>query len=296
MMESKDYPSAEKIYSDLLKEYPDRAELYESLTSAYMADEKYDDAKNTLNEGIARTGKSKAYAALAEDLDALTSTEWQEPYRRVLADNEWAVRSYEDENGSCVALCDITGDKRPEMLYFTQEYYGYGILHICTYENEKVREITYECKNRGTQYEDAFYDVESDASSYVVYKSKTAGKFGIYESFQRGIEAWQTTNMYTLSSTECNRDKVIEALIETDYRVSDDEDSTANNEYYKNDKKVKYNTYLEEFKGVLDDIDEVIITSQSSAGDKEIWNKIMDMDEAAMTYAGVMKILDEDAR
>ena len=296
-VEAKDYASAEKIYVDLIAEYPDRAELYEALAAVYIAEKKYDDAKNTVNEGIARTGKSEAFTALSNDLEALTSTDWKEPFRRVLADNEWAVKRYDDANEASVALCDISGDKRPELLFFTQEYYGYGKLHIYAYEDEKAREVTYDCKNRSTQYQDAFYDIENNDSGYVVYKSKEAGKFGIYESFlHRGVDAWQTTNRYTISGSDCKRIDAVEACITTSYRVSDDDDEEeSNTKYYIDDKEIKYDTYIKEFNGILSDIDEVIIASDNTAGDKEIWNRIMDMDEASMSYDGAMKILDEDA-
>ena len=298
LVEKKDYESAEKIYQDLLAEYPDRAELYENLAALYMNEEKFDDAKNTINEGIARTGKSKAYAALSEDLDALTSTEWREPFRRVLANNEWAVKRYDDINGSCVALCDITGDKRPEMMFFTQEYFGYGKLHVVVYDDEKAKELSYDCKNRSTQYQDAFYDIENDESGYIIYKSKKAGKFGIFASFKHGgIDEWSTINRYTLSGTSLDRDSVFEACITTSYRVSEDDEDDGNTKYYKgeNEKEIKYDSYIKEFNAVLNDIDQVIMTSENTAGDKEIWNRIMDIDEAAMTYSEAMKILDEDA-
>ena len=170
-------------------------------------------------------------------------------------------------------------------------------LHfLCVYENDKVNEVTYECSNRGTQYDDAFYDVENDDAGYIVYKSKTDGKFGIYNSIMlRGVE-WDTTNLYTLEGTDCKRDAVLEAGIKTSYRVSDDEENVDNNEYTLNDKNIKYKEYNKQWMSILEDIDKVIITSENTAGDREIWNRTMDIEEEAMTYDGAMKILDEDAR
>ena len=297
--EAKDYQNAETIYKDLIKKYPDRAELYESLAQLYITEEKYDDAKNTINEGIARTGKSEAYTALLDDIKALTSTEWREPFRRILAGNEWAVRRYDDKNGASVALCDVTGDKKPEMFFFTQEYFGYGKLHICTYdpERQKATDLAYTCKNRSTQYQDAFYDIEEDTSGYVIFKGKEDGRFTIYESFLHGgIDAWQTSNEFSLKNNKITRVNTVEACITTSYRISEDEDEDDDNtKYYKNEKAIKYDMYMKDFSRILDDIDQVMITSDSTAGDKEIWSRIVDMDEAAMTYDGAMKILDEDA-
>ncbi|MBQ6401411.1 MAG: zinc-ribbon domain-containing protein [Firmicutes bacterium] len=296
--ETKDFENAEASYKALIEAYPDRAELYEGLANVYIDEKKYDDAINTVNEGVAQTGKSKTFTALSEDLKALTSIEWREPFRRVLADNEWAVRRYDDINDCCVALCDVNGDKWPEMFFFTQEYYGYGILHIYTYDYNTggAKEIKYDFPNRSTQYQDAFYDIENDNAGFIIYKKKSGNGFGISSSFKKGSDAWQTTGEYTVNGMDCNMDSLIEACVTATYRVSDDDKDNGKAKYLQNEKKVGYNTYIGEFKRVMDDIDEVMFSKQGAGGDKEIWSRTVDMDDLSMTYDGAMKILDEDAQ
>lgn len=296
--EAREYENAEAAYRKLLEAYPDRPDPYEGLANVYIAEQKYDDAINTVNEGVAQTGKSKTFTVLSEDLKALTSIEWREPFRRVLADNEWAVRRYDDENDCCVALCDVNGDKWPEMFFFTQEYYGYGKLHIYTYDFNTggAREISCECPNRSTQYDDAFYDIENDNAGFIIYKKKEGNGFSISASFKKGSDAWQSTYEYTVDGMTCSRPGVTEARITASYTVSDDDKDNGKARYLQNGKKISYDKYIGEFRRVMDDIADVMFSKPGAGGDKEIWSRTVDMDDLSLTYDGAMKILDEDAQ
>ena len=44
-----------------------------------------------------------------------------------------------------------------------QEYYGYGKLRIYTMVDGAAKEVIYDCRNRGTQYQDSFYSMYQEA-------------------------------------------------------------------------------------------------------------------------------------
>ena len=267
--------TAEEIYLSLIAEFPDKAEPYEKLAQMYIDQEEYEKATQIIQKGIAAAGENSTFTSFLTDIDALTSTDWIRPYIRILEDNRNAIDNYEDSVEASVALCDVSGDKRPELFFFTKEYYGYGKLRIYTCVEGEAREITYDCKNRSTQYQDAFYDNRQNGSGYAVFKLKEPGKFAIYASFLHGgVDAWQTTNIFEVNSMGgCKQSDVFEAKISTSYNQYAENDNDRS-EYLQNETPITYDSYMSLFQGMLDGIDQVILYNESAGGDGVVWEKI----------------------
>ena len=153
---------------------------------------------------------------------------------------------------------------------------------------DKAKEVSYECKNRGTHYEDAFYDVSSDDSSYAIFNSKEDGQFSIYANIVHGNDSWDTTNEYKLNlKGGCKRVDLIEGSIDTTYHEDEEDDS----EYLRNGEDIDYDTYIAEFKKVLEGAQQVILYN-GTGGDQSVWTKIKPDSVMCMPYDSLMVDLE----
>ncbi len=282
------YADAEVLYLQLMQQRPEDMRLYVGLAQMYMEQQRYVDAKALIKRAEEVTGDEETFAQMKKDIKVLTSTKWKKQYIKVLEEYEAEIKSYEEDVTASVAVCDVNGDMKPELFFFTKEYYGYGKLHIYTTVDNKAKEVTYECKNRGTQYEDAFYDVSSDDSSYAIFNSKEDGQFSIYANIIHGNDSWDSTNMYKLNlKGGCKRIDLIEGSIDTTYHEGEDDDS----EYLRNGEDIDYDTYIAEFKKVLEGAQQVILYN-GTGGDQSVWTKIKPDSVMCMPYDSLMVDLE----
>ncbi|MBQ9060869.1 MAG: tetratricopeptide repeat protein [Firmicutes bacterium] len=287
LVDGKKYDEAEALYLDLMAQRPEDTQLYVELAQMYVAQQRYVDAKALIKRAIKITGDEEAFKQLKKDIKLLTSNKWKKAYIKVLEDNESDIRRYEDRVSASVAVCDVNGDKKPELFFFTREYYGYGKLHIYTTVDNKAKEVEYECKNRGTQYHDAFYDVSSSDSSYAIFNSKENGKFSIYANIVHGGDPWDTTNEYSLNlNGGCKRENLIEGSIDTTYSEGDSDDS----KYLQNEEEISYDKYIAAFKDMLNNSEQVILYngSDDSGGDQAVWAKVNPDTVMCMSYDAMM--------
>ena len=273
LVEAKKYDEAEAQYLKLMEQRPEDTQLYVELAQMYVDQQRYVDAKALIKRAIKITGDKEAFKQLKKDIKILTSNKWKKAYIEVLEDNESEIRRYEDRVQASCAICDVNGDMKPELFFFTGEYYGYGKLHIYTTVDNKAKEVEYECENQRTQYDDAFYDVAPNDSSYAIFNSSEVGKFSIYANIVRSGDSRDTTNEYNLNlNGGCRRVNLLEGTIDTTYSEGENDDS----EYQLNGEEITYNKYIGEFKRVLDEAKQVILYSGSddSGGDQAVWGKI----------------------
>ena len=287
LVDAKKYDKAEAQYLKLMEQRPEDTQLYVALAQMYVDQQRYIDAKALIKRAIKITGDKEAFQQLRKDIKVLTSTKWKKEYIRVLEDNEDDIHSYEDRVQASVAVCDVNGDMKPELFFFTREYYGYGKLHIYTTVNNKAKEVFYECKNHRTSYEDAFYDVSSSDLSYAIFNSKEEGKFSIYCNATTGGDSMDITNEYTLNlNGGCKREKLLEGDIDTTYSEAENDDS----EYKLNDEEISYDEYIGEFKNMLNEAKQVILYNgdDSSGGDQTVWEKVNPDTVMCMSYDDLM--------
>ena len=287
LVDARKYEEAEALYLKLMEQRPEDTQLYVELAQMYVDQQRYVDAKALIKRAIEITGDEESFAELKKDIKILTSTKWKKAYREVLRENESEIRRYEDKVQASCAICDVNGDMRPELFFFTGEYYGYGKLHIYTTVNNKAKEVEYECKSRGTKYHDAFYDVSPNDSSYAVFNSAETGKFSIYSNIVLGGDSWDTTNEYTLNlNGGCRRDNLLEGNIDTTYSEGENDDS----EYEQNGEEISYDKYIGEFRKMLDQATQVILYngSDDSGGDQAVWSKVNPDTVMCMSYDALM--------
>ena len=287
LVEAKKYDEAEAQYLKLMEQRPEDTQLYVELAQMYVDQQRYVDAKALIKRAIKITGDKEAFKQLKKDIKILTSNKWKKAYIEVLEDNESEIRRYEDRVQASCAICDVNGDMKPELFFFTGEYYGYGKLHIYTTVDNKAKEVEYECENQRTQYDDAFYDVAPNDSSYAIFNSSEVGKFSIYANIVRSGDSRDTTNEYNLNlNGGCRRVNLLEGTIDTTYSEGENDDS----EYQLNGEEITYNKYIGEFKRVLDEAKQVILYSGSddSGGDQAVWGKINPDTVMCMSYDALM--------
>ena len=294
LVKKEKYDEAEAEYLSLMDQRPEDLNPYLGLAQMYIDQERYLDAEALIDRAVEATGDKKAFARMKKDIDLLTDDTWKDGYVKVLEDNESDIRKYEETVQASCAVCDVNGDLKPELFFFTREYYGYGKLHIYTTVDDKAKEVDYECKNRGTQYQDAFYDVSSDDSSYAVFNCDEKGKFAIYCNVGHGGRSWDTTNEYELNLTGgCKQTKVIESSIVPTYDEGDEDRS----EYLIDDEDISYEKYVAEFKRIINESDQVILYN-GNGGDQAVWAKVKPDSVMCMSYDALMSDLktkdDED--
>ena len=278
------YDQAEKEYLILIKERPEDTAPYLGLAEMYVEQQRYVDAKALIKRGTEATGDEEAFQPTKKKLAILTSRKWKNAYIKVLKENEDGIRRYEEDVTAPVAICDVNGDLKPELFFFTKEYYGYGKLHIYTTVNNKAKEVSYECWNRATQYSDAFYDVSSTDFSYAVFNGKKQGRFFIYAHVEAQGRSWDTINQYRLKKKgKCIRTQVLEGSTDTDY----DDGTVDNAMYMKNDEGITYDKYNLSFRRKLNNVEDVILYN-GSEGDQSVWAKVKPNNVMCMSYDALM--------
>ena len=115
-------------------------------------------------------------------------------YKTVIEQNQTAIKAYswqtvpgKDTYNSRgidrpISLCDIDGDKIPELFFFTANDEYDAQMHIYTYNGKEAVELSYDGFNEGS-YSGKLADQQAAAgTSYVVYKGKEANSLYIYDS------------------------------------------------------------------------------------------------------------------
>ena len=290
LVQREKYKKAEVLYLQLIAERPEDVDPYLGLAQMYIEQQRYRDAKALIKRGIKTTGDREAFQAVKDDIKVLTSTVWKEEYVKVLEENEYDIKKYESRVQAPVAVCDVNGDMKPELFFFTMEYYGYGKLHIYTTVNDQAKEVEYDCKNRSTKYTDAFYDVSPNNCTYAILNSAETGEFAIYANNTYNGDSWDTTNTYKLNlNGGCRRLHVLQGDIDTTYSEAEKDDS----KYILDGEDITYDRYLADFKSMLDNSREVILYN-GTGGDQSVQTKVKPGNVMCMSYDSLMVDLTAD--
>ena len=166
-----------------------------------------------------------------------------------------------------IALCDVNGDKIPELFFFTSQNQGIARLHIYTFNGKKAVELSYAGFNDDVN-EGRLSDVMAAAgTSYVVYKGKEANTLYMYDS--SGDDYMQyNIHKYTMKNSKLE-------LVETlSNRVSQDDSGNTSDVYKRNGKTVPNAQGGKSFTSSFAQLDKAIIFSTyRDENNVSLWKK-----------------------
>ena len=166
-----------------------------------------------------------------------------------------------------IALCDVNGDRIPELFFFTSQNQGIARLHIYTFNGKKAVELSYAGFNDDVN-EGRLSDVMAAAgTSYVVYKGKEANTLYMYDS--SGDDYMQyNIHKYTMKNSKLE-------LVETlSNRVSQDDSGNTSDVYKRNGKTVPNAQGGKSFTSSFAQLDKAIISSTyRDENNVSLWKK-----------------------
>ena len=166
-----------------------------------------------------------------------------------------------------IALCDVDGDKIPELFFFTSQNQGIARLHIYTFNGKEAVELSYTGFNDDVN-EGRLSDVMAAAgTSYVVYKGKEANTLYMYDS--SGDDYMQyNIHKYTMKNSKLE-------LVETlSNRVSQDDSGNTSDVYKRNGKTVPNAQGGKSFTSSFAQLDKAIIFSTyRDENNVSLWKK-----------------------
>ena len=166
-----------------------------------------------------------------------------------------------------MALCDVNGDKIPELFFFTSQNQGIARLHIYTFNGKEAVELSYAGFNDDVN-EGRLSDVMAAAgTSYVVYKGKEANTLYMYDS--SGDDYMQyNIHKYIMKNSKLE-------LVETlSNRVSQDDSGNTSDVYKRNGKTVPNAQGGKSFTSSFAQLDKAIIFSTyRDENNVSLWKK-----------------------
>ena len=101
--------------------------------------------------------------------------------------------------------------------------------------------------------------------------------------------SWSTINEYTLNlQGGCTQKNVVEASIRPTYRENEKDRS----EYLRNEQKITYDEYNQEFQRILDSFDKAILYDKQG-GDQAVWDKISPENVMCLPYDAMIRDLEK---
>ena len=166
-----------------------------------------------------------------------------------------------------IALCDVNGDRIPELFFFTSQNQGIARLHIYTFNGKEAVEFSYAGFNDDVN-EGRLSDVMAAAgTSYVVYKGKEANTLYMYDS--SGDDYMQyNIHKYTMKNSKLE-------LVETlSNRVSQDDSGNTSDVYKRDGKTVPNAQGGKSFTSSFAQLDKAIIFSTyRDENNVSLWKK-----------------------
>ena len=166
-----------------------------------------------------------------------------------------------------IALCDVNGDRIPELFFFTSQNQGIARLHIYTFNGKKAVELSYAGFNddvNGGRLSDV---MAAAGTSYVVYKGKEANTLYMYDS--SGDDYMQyNIHKYTMKNSKLE-------LVETlSNRVSQDDSGNTSDVYKRDGKTVPNAQGGKSFTSSFAQLDKAIIFSTyRDENNVSLWKK-----------------------
>lgn len=200
-------------------------------------------------------------------------------YKTVIEQNATAIKAYSWQTvpgkdtynargiDRPIALCDIDGDKIPELFFFTSQNQGIASLHIYTFNGKEAVELSYDGFNEGA-YSGKLADQQAAAgTSYVVYKGKDANTLYIYDS--SGDDYMQyNIHRYVMKNSKL---ELVESLSN---RVGQDDSGNTSDIYKRNGKTVPNAQGGKSFTSSFAQLDKAIIFSANrEENNVSLWKK-----------------------
>ena len=225
-----------------------------------------------------KEAKKPSKPSASEQLDKKRKAAYQS-YKAVIEQNQIAIKTYSwqtvpgkdtyDSRGidRPIALCDIDGDKIPELFFFTANNESDAQMHIYTFSGKEAVELSYDGFNEGA-YSGKLADQQAAAgTSYVVYKGKEANALYIYDS--NGDDSmFYNIHKYTMKNSKLE-------LVETlSNRVGHDDNGKITDVYTRNGKTVSNAQGGKSFTSSFAQLDKAIIFSTNRVENNvSLWKK-----------------------
>ena len=220
-------------------------------------------------------------------------------YKTVIEQNQTAIKAYswqtvpgKDTYNSRgidrpISLCDIDGDKVPELFFFTVNNEFDAQMHIYTYNGKEAVELSYDGFNEGS-YSGKLADQQAAAgTSYVVYKGKEANTLYMYDS--NGDDSmFYNIHKYTMKNSKLE-------LVQTLSNVVGHDDSGKITDVYKrNGKTVSNADGGKSFTNSFAQLDKAIIFSTNrEETNVSLWKKFSFNDALCISYDQAITKLNE---
>ena len=225
-----------------------------------------------------KEAKKPSKPSASEQLDKKRKAAYQS-YKAVIEQNQIAIKTYSWQTiptidtynrrgiDRPIALCDIDGDKIPELFFFTANNESDAQMHIYTFSGKEAVELSYDGFNEGA-YSGKLADQQAAAgTSYVVYKGKEANALYIYDS--NGDDSmFYNIHKYTMKNSKLE-------LIETlSNRVGHDDNGKITDVYTRNGKTVSNAQGGKSFTSSFAQLDKAIIFSTNRVENNvSLWKK-----------------------
>lgn len=200
-------------------------------------------------------------------------------YKTVIEQNATAIKAYSWQTvpgkdtynargiDRPIALCDIDGDKIPELFFFTSQNQGIARLHIYTFNGKEAVELSYAGFDDGVNGSRLSDVMAAAGTSYVVYKGKESNTLYIYDS--NGDDYMQyNIHRYVMKNSKL---ELVESLSN---RVGQDDSGNTSDIYKRNGKTVPNAQGGKSFTSSFAQLDKAIIFSANrEENNVSIWKK-----------------------
>lgn len=166
-----------------------------------------------------------------------------------------------------ISLCDIDGDKIPELFFFTSQNQGIARLHIYTFNGKEAVELSYAGFDDGVNGSRLSDVMAAAGTSYVVYTGKESNTLYIYDS--NGDDYMQyNIHRYVMKNSKL---ELVEILSN---RVGQDDSGNTSDIYKRNGKTVPNAQGGKSFTSSFAQLDKAIIFSANrEENNVSLWKK-----------------------
>lgn len=242
--------------------------------------------------------KKTSKASAAEKLEKKRKAAYQ-AYKTVIEQNQTAIKAYswqtvpgKDTYNSRgidrpISLCDIDGDKVPELFFFTANNDFEAQMHIYTYNGKEAVELSYDGFNEGAHSGKLADQQAAAGTSYVVYKGKEANTLYIYDS--NGDDSmFYSIHKYTMKNSKL---ELVQTLSNV---VGYDDNGKINDVYKRNGKTVSNSEGGKSFTNSFAQLDKAIIFSTNrEETNVSLWKKFSFNDALCISYDKAIAKLSE---
>ena len=200
-------------------------------------------------------------------------------YKNVIEQNATAIKAYSWQTvpgketyntrgiDRPISLCDIDGDKIPELFFFTSQNQGIARLHIYTFNGKEAVELSYAGFDDGVNGSKLSDIMAGAGTSYVVYKGKESNTLYIYDS--NGDDYMQyNIHRYVMKNSKL---ELVEILSN---RVGQDDSGNTSDIYKRNGKTVPGAQGAKSFTTSFAQFDKAIIFSTyREENNVSLWKK-----------------------